>query len=413
VQVFLERLFDGISNGRSMPPSPSRWSWCSVGREPSTSPRVRWRCSPLTSPGGSPPRTYLWCCACSSPQLLASLSGGDRAGPRAADRETQPARHAHRAPRLFLALNSLDGILWGNQNHSMPSLFPNGVNSFISVDGARLYWANLGVWLLVALLVGAMFQLFNRTRLGLHMRATASNRESAALAGIPTGRILLLGWASRRRSGPWQGCSSRRSILTPSVSARCSPSSSTHRPPPSSVASTRRVGRHRRPLDRRRRIDAVGLRLGDRGQLQEAIAFVAIVMSCSSARRGSSGRRRSSGYDDSLATTRQQPLLPVRITQKSPAHRFLQVFGIALLVALAIIGSRTNSFREGQLTQALIYASAIAGLNLATGYTGMLSIGHSAFFGIGAYTTASWCRSTTGSRWSRSCRLSASALSSG
>jgi len=43
-------------------------------------------------------------------------------------------------------------------------------------------------------LVGAMFQLFNRTRLGLHMRATASNRESAALAGIPTGRILLLGW---------------------------------------------------------------------------------------------------------------------------------------------------------------------------------------------------------------------------
>ena len=89
----------------------------------------------------------------------------------------------------------------------------------------------------------------------------------------------------------------------------------------------------------------------------------------------------------SLATTRQQPLLPVRITQKSPAHRFLQVFGIALLVALAIIGSRTNSVREGQLTQALIYASAIAGLNLATGYTGMLSIGHSAFFGIGAYTT--------------------------
>jgi len=53
----------------------------------------------------------------------------------------------------------------------------------------------------------------------------------------------------------------------------------------------------------------------------------------------------------SLATTRQQPLLPVRITQKSPAHRFLQVFGIALLVALAIIGSRTNSFREGQLTR--------------------------------------------------------------
>jgi len=179
---------------------------------------------------------------------------------------------------LFLALNSLDGILWGNQNHSMPSLFPNGVNSFISVDGARLYWANLGVWLLVALLVGAMFQLFNRTRLGLHMRATASNRESAALAGSRLGASCCWAGASRRRSGPWQGCSSRRSILTPSVSARCSPPHLRIGRRPLRWPRLAGWGRHRRPLDRRRRIDAVGLRLGDRGQLQEAIAFVAIVM---------------------------------------------------------------------------------------------------------------------------------------
>jgi branched-chain amino acid transport system permease protein len=68
-------------------------------------------------------------------------------------------------------------------------------------------------------------------------------------------------------------------------------------------------------------------------------------------------------------------------------HRSLLVFGLAILVGLAIMGSRTNSFQVGLLTQALIYATAIAGLNLVTGYTGMLSIGHSAFFGIGAYTT--------------------------
>jgi branched-chain amino acid transport system permease protein len=95
---------------------------------------------------------------------------------------------------LFLALNSLDGILWGNQNYTMPSLFPNSISSFITLGGARLYWANLGLWLSVAVMVGAMFLLFNRTRLGLHMRATASNRESAALSGIPVGRILMLGW---------------------------------------------------------------------------------------------------------------------------------------------------------------------------------------------------------------------------
>lgn len=78
---------------------------------------------------------------------------------------------------------------------------------------------------------------------------------------------------------------------------------------------------------------------------------------------------------------------PVRLRRGSPAHRGLQALGLAALVGLAMWASGLSSFRVGQLTQALIYASAIAGLNLATGYTGQLSIGHSAFFGLGAYTT--------------------------
>ena len=88
-----------------------------------------------------------------------------------------------------------------------------------------------------------------------------------------------------------------------------------------------------------------------------------------------------------MPSARSGAVLPLEINQGSVVHRFLQVFGPAILVGLAILGSRANSFQVGLLTQALIYATAIAGLNLVTGYTGMLSIGHSAFFGIGAYTT--------------------------
>jgi len=40
------------------------------------------------------------------------------------------------------------------------------------------------------------------------------------------------------------------------------------------------------------------------------------------------------------------------------------------------------------MTQVLIYGIAIMGLNLLTGYTGQISLGHSAFFAIGAYTAA-------------------------
>jgi len=35
-----------------------------------------------------------------------------------------------------------------------------------------------------------------------------------------------------------------------------------------------------------------------------------------------------------------------------------------------------------------IYACAVLGLNLLVGYAGQISLGHAAFFGIGAYTTA-------------------------
>ncbi|PBI87791.1 leucine/isoleucine/valine transporter permease subunit [Variovorax boronicumulans] len=40
------------------------------------------------------------------------------------------------------------------------------------------------------------------------------------------------------------------------------------------------------------------------------------------------------------------------------------------------------------MTQVLIFGIAIMGLNLLTGYTGQISLGHSAFFAIGAYATA-------------------------
>ena len=95
---------------------------------------------------------------------------------------------------LFTALNALDGLLWNTETKVMPSIFPNGLKDFVSVGGARLYFDGLGVWLAVIVLVGLMFLLFNKTKLGLHMRAVAGAPESAALAGIRTSRVLMFGW---------------------------------------------------------------------------------------------------------------------------------------------------------------------------------------------------------------------------
>ena len=63
-----------------------------------------------------------------------------------------------------------------------------------------------------------------------------------------------------------------------------------------------------------------------------------------------------------------------------------------ILVAALIIGLALplflKNFHVFQLTLVMIYAIAILGLNLLTGINGQFSLGHSAFYAIGAYTTA-------------------------
>jgi len=58
------------------------------------------------------------------------------------------------------------------------------------------------------------------------------------------------------------------------------------------------------------------------------------------------------------------------------------------LVVLAIVPFVTKNFYIFQITLAIIYAIAILGLNLLTGFNGQFSLGHSAFYAIGAYTAA-------------------------
>ncbi|MCU0887542.1 MAG: branched-chain amino acid ABC transporter permease [Rubritepida sp.] len=47
-----------------------------------------------------------------------------------------------------------------------------------------------------------------------------------------------------------------------------------------------------------------------------------------------------------------------------------------------------ESFHLFQLTMAVIMSLAVLGLNIVTGYNGQISLGHGAFFAIGAYVTA-------------------------
>lgn len=68
------------------------------------------------------------------------------------------------------------------------------------------------------------------------------------------------------------------------------------------------------------------------------------------------------------------------------SRRQLAIGGAVILGLLAPLV--VQNFTIFQLTMVMIYGLAILGLNLLTGYNGQFSLGHSAFYGIGAYTAA-------------------------
>ena len=60
----------------------------------------------------------------------------------------------------------------------------------------------------------------------------------------------------------------------------------------------------------------------------------------------------------------------------------------ALVVGVAVFPQLVSDFKAQQYAYVAIYLIALVGLNILTGYTGQISLGHGAFMAIGGYTTA-------------------------
>jgi branched-chain amino acid transport system permease protein len=69
--------------------------------------------------------------------------------------------------------------------------------------------------------------------------------------------------------------------------------------------------------------------------------------------------------------------------------QFWQLLGLAALVAAAcLVPFLLSNYHIFQVTLALAYSIALLGLNMLTGYNGQISLGHGAFYALGAYVTA-------------------------
>jgi branched-chain amino acid transport system permease protein len=104
---------------------------------------------------------------------------------------------------MFLAINALAALIFikpGQEALQMPLLFKDG--NLLTVGGhvTKDAWlvvprATVGRTVVLVVECLLLYLLLLRTKLGLSLRAVASNSESAKLVGINPGLMLMIGWA--------------------------------------------------------------------------------------------------------------------------------------------------------------------------------------------------------------------------
>ena len=72
----------------------------------------------------------------------------------------------------------------------------------------------------------------------------------------------------------------------------------------------------------------------------------------------------------------------------SSKRTWILIGGLLLLAGLVVLPFLVKNFRVFQFNMVMVYAIAILGLNILTGYNGQISLGHGAFYAIGAYVAA-------------------------
>ncbi len=93
---------------------------------------------------------------------------------------------------LFLLVEPITTTIWHNPPGGIET--PWGTQT-VSVGDVNILQVNIATVVLGALVMGGFFLLFQYTKVGVGMRATAVDQEAALAQGISVRRIFALSWA--------------------------------------------------------------------------------------------------------------------------------------------------------------------------------------------------------------------------
>jgi branched-chain amino acid transport system permease protein len=94
---------------------------------------------------------------------------------------------------LFIMLGGLSNWIWKAEVRSFPPNLPFPTSAW-DIGGVAVSKQEIGILVVTLALVGAVYLLFQRTNLGLALRATALSPMASRLLGVRVGWMLALGW---------------------------------------------------------------------------------------------------------------------------------------------------------------------------------------------------------------------------
>jgi len=92
---------------------------------------------------------------------------------------------------LLIVFNGLAGWFWGYVIKSFPSPFPT---TPIDIGGATFSAQDIGIIVVSLVTLGLITLFFQKTKLGLAMRAASLYPEASQVLGVPVSWMLALGW---------------------------------------------------------------------------------------------------------------------------------------------------------------------------------------------------------------------------
>lgn len=92
---------------------------------------------------------------------------------------------------LLSLVTGICGWLWTYNNQQFQSLFSLKT---VPIFGAAVSVRSIGTFVVITVSMLLLQALFLGTKFGLALRAVAVNPKSAALSGLPVGRLLMAGW---------------------------------------------------------------------------------------------------------------------------------------------------------------------------------------------------------------------------